>query len=217
LPKGASLQSGTLSTSLELNGPTDKLITTGNVGLFGAKLAGFDLGSKLSSISALTGVKTGQDLNIEKMTSNLKVAPDGIQADSFNAVMPQLGTLVGGGTINAKNQMDFKMAATLTDVLGAAASPVGSAGSILGQVMGGAGGGASKCKSSTTVPFQIQGTTSDPKFIPDVGGLAAGMLKSQLGCVGGAVPGGLTGAGAKQNPAGAIQQLGGLFGKKKPN
>ena len=214
LPKGASLQQGTLSTSLSVNGPTDKLVTTGNVGLFGAKLAGFDLGSKLSSISALTGVKTGQDLNIEKLTSNVRVAPDGIQADNFNAVMPQLGTLVGGGNINAKNQMDFKMAATLTDVLGAAASPVGSAGSILGQVMGG-GGGASKCKSSTTVPFQIQGTTSDPKFIPDVGGLAAGMLKSQLGCVGGAVPGGLT--GAKQNPAGAIQQLGGLFGKKKPN
>jgi AsmA protein len=217
LPKGASLQQGTLSTALNVNGPTDKLVTTGNVGLFGAKLAGFDLGSKLSSISALTGVKTGQDLSIEKMTSNVRVAPDGIQAENFNAVMPQLGTLVGGGTINAKNQMDFKMAATLTDVLGAAASPVGSAGSILGQVMGGAGGGASKCKSSTTVPFQIQGTTSDPKFIPDVGGLAAGMLKSQLGCVGGAVPGGLTGAGAKQNPAGAIQQLGGLFGKKKPN
>ena len=216
LPKGASLQQGTLSTSLNVNGPTDKLVTTGNVGLFGAKLAGFDLGSKLSSISALTGVKTGQDLNIEKLTSNVRVAPDGIQAENFNAVMPQLGTLVGGGNINAKNQMDFKMAATLTDVLGAAASPVGSAGSILGQVMGG-GGGASKCKSSTTVPFQIQGTTSDPKFIPDVGGLAAGMLKSQLGCVGGAVPGGLTGAGAKQNPAGAIQQLGGLFGKKKPN
>jgi AsmA protein len=214
LPKGASLQQGTLSTSLSVNGPTDKLVTTGNVGLFGAKLAGFDLGSKLSSISALTGVKTGQDLNIEKLTSNVRVAPDGIQAENFNAVMPQLGTLVGGGNINAKNQMDFKMAATLTDVLGAAASPVGSAGSILGQVMGG-GGGASKCKSSTTVPFQIQGTTSDPKFIPDVGGLAAGMLKSQLGCVGGAVPGGLT--GAKQNPAGAIQQLGGLFGKKKPN
>jgi AsmA protein len=216
LPKGASLQQGTLSTTLSVNGPTDKLITTGNVGLFGAKLAGFDLGSKLSSISALTGVKTGQDLSIEKMTSNVRVAPDGIQADNFNAVMPQLGTLVGGGNINAKNQMDFKMAATLTDALGAAASPVGSAGSILGQVMGG-GGGASKCKSSTTIPFQIQGTTSDPKFIPDIGGLAAGMLKSQLGCVGGAVPGGLSGAGVKQNPAGAIQQLGGLFGKKKPN
>src|SRR5580704_16899473 len=66
LPKGASLQQGTLSTTLNVNGPTDKLVTTGNVGLFGAKLAGFDLGSKLSSVSALTGVKTGQDLSIEK-------------------------------------------------------------------------------------------------------------------------------------------------------
>ncbi|HEY1923712.1 MAG TPA: AsmA family protein [Candidatus Acidoferrum sp.] len=214
LPKGASLQSGTLSTNLNLTGPTDKLVTTGNVGLFGAKLAGFDLGSKLSSISALTGVKTGQDLSIEKLTTDLRMAPDGLQASNFNAVMPQLGSLVGGGTINSKNALDFKMAATLTDALGAVASPVGSAGSMLGQAMGG-GAGGSKCKSSTTIPFQIQGTTADPKFVPDVGGLAAGMLKSQLGCVGGTVPGGLN--GAKQNPAGAIQQLGGLFGKKKPN
>ncbi len=132
------------------------MVTTGNVGLFGAKLAGFDLGSKLSSISALTGVKTGQDLSIEKLTTDLRMAPDGLQASNFNAVMPQLGTLVGGGTINSKNALDFKMAATLTDALGAVASPVGSAGSILGQVMGGGAGGG-KCKSSTTIPFQIQG------------------------------------------------------------
>lgn len=216
LPKGASLQQGTLSTSLNVNGPTDKLVTTGNVGLFGAKLAGFDLGSKLSSVSALTGVKTGQDLNIEKLTSNVRVAPDGIQADNFNAVMPQLGTLVGGGTINAKNQMDFKMAATLAQGVLTASPVAGAAGGLLGQVMG---GGATKCKGSgPTVPFQIQGTTSDPKFVPDVGGLAASMLKSQLGCVGGAAaPGGQNLNNIKQNPAGALQQLGGLLGKKKPN
>ncbi len=35
------------------------------------------------------------------------------------------------------------------------------------------------------MPFLIRGTTADPKFIPDVGGLAAGLLKSQLGCAGG--------------------------------
>ncbi|MBV8514583.1 MAG: AsmA family protein [Acidobacteria bacterium] len=215
LPKGSSLQSGTLSTSLDLTGPTDKLVTTGNVGLFGAKLAGFDLGSKLSSVSALTGVKTGQDLSIEKLTSNLRVAPDGIQAENFNAVMPQLGTLVGGGTINAKNQMDFKMAATLAQGVLAASPIAGAASGLLGQVMG---GGTTKCKGSgPTVPFQIQGTTSDPKFIPDVGGLAAGMLKSQLGCVGGAsAAGGQNLNNIKQNPAGALQQLGGLLGKK-PN
>ncbi len=218
LPKGASLQSGTLSTTLDLTGPTDKLVTSGNVGLFGAKLAGFDLGSKMSSVSALTGLKTGQDMNIEKMTSNIRVAPDGIQADQFNAVVSQLGTLVGGGTINSKNQMDFKMAATVSDALLTASPVAGGASALLGQVMG---GGATKCKGgTTTVPFQIQGTTSDPKFIPDVGGLAAGLLKSQLGggCAGGPAAGGQNALGnIKQNPAGAIQQLGGLFGKKKPN
>jgi len=218
LPKGASLQQGTLNTNLNLDGPTDKLVTAGNVGLFGAKLAGFDLGSKMSSISSLTGIKTGQDMNIEKMTSNVRVAPEGIQADNFNAVVSQLGTLVGGGTINSKNQMDFKMAATVSDSL-LTASPVASgAGALLGQVMG---GGATKCKGgTTTIPFQIQGTTSDPKFIPDVGGLAAGLLKSQFGggCAGGPAAGGQNSLNnIKQNPAGALQQLGGLFGKKKPN
>ena len=218
MPKGASLQAGTLNTDLNLSGPTNKLVTTGNVGLFNAKLAGFDLGSKLSAISSLTGVKSGKDLEIQKMTSNVRMAPEGIQATNFDAVVPAVGTLVGGGTINSKNALDFKMAATLTDVLGEAGSPVGSTGALAGKL--GGGGGSKNCKSQTTVPFQIQGTTSDPKFIPDVGGLAAGMLKSQLGCAAGIVPGGsgvpgIPGAGAGQNPADAVQQLGGLLGKKK--
>ena len=212
VPKGASLQSGTLSTTLNLAGPTNKVVTTGNVGLYSAKLSGFDLGSKLSAISSLTGVKTGSDLVIEKLTSNLRMAPDGLKADNFDAIVPALGTMVGGGTIDSKNELDFKMAATLTDVIGDAASPVSAAGGLLGKVTGGGGG----CKKGTTVPFQIKGTTADPKFIPDVGGLAAGMLKSQLGCVGGLV----TGAGGSQqntdNPLGQLGQLGGLLKKKKP-
>ncbi len=225
VPKGASLQGGTLNADLNLAGPTNKLVTTGTVGLFGAKLAGFDLGSKLSAVSALTGVKTGGDLNIEKLTTNVRVAPDGLQADNFNAVVPSLGTMVGGGTIDSKNQLDFKMAATLTNPIGAAGSPVstaaGAAGGLLGKVMGGgAAGGASGCKSGTTVPFQIKGTTSDPKFVPDVGGLAAGMLKSQLGCAGGlaGAAGKATGApiNTPEGAAGALGQLGGLFKKKKP-
>ena len=105
------------------------------------------------------------------------------------------------------------MVAALSGALGAAGSPVGSATGMLGTLTGGAGGGG--CKGGTTsVPFMIQGTTADPKFIPDVGGLAAGMLKSQLGCAGGA-----TAAGAKatpQTPTDAVNALGGLLGKKKP-
>ena len=210
MPKGASLAAGTLATDLKLTGATNKLVTTGNVGLFGGKLAGFDLGSKMSAISALTGLKTGKDLDIEKLTTDLHMAPDGLKADNFIAVIPTLGNLTGAGTIDSKNNLDFKMAATLTNALGAAGSPASSVGGLLGKVTGGGGG----CKSGTTVPFMIQGTTSEPRFVPDVGGLAAGMLKSQLGCVGGLAGGaGKTGG---QTPEDAVKSLGGLFSKKKP-
>jgi AsmA protein len=210
LPKGASLAAGTMNIDLNLTGPTNKLVTNGNVGLFNAKLAGFDLGSKMSSIASLAGVKSGKDLEIEKLTTNLRMAPDGLRADNFNAVVPSLGNLTGTGTVDSKNNLDFKMAATLTNALGAVGSPVSSTASILGKAMGGGGG----CKSGTTVPFMIQGTTSEPKFIPDVGGLAAGMLKSQLGCAGGLAAGGAK--DAEQTPAGAVSALSGLLKKKKP-
>jgi AsmA protein len=212
MPKGASLEAGTLNTNLNLVGATNKMVTSGTVGLFGAKLAGFDLGSKMSAISSLAGIKSSKDLLIEKMTSNVRMAPEGIKVDSFNAVVAGVGTLVGGGTIDSKNNLDFKMAATLTSALGSVATPVSDAGSLLGKMTGGAGGGSSGCKNGTTVPFLIQGTTSDPKFVPDVGGLAAGLLKSQLGCAGKMIPGLGQSGNTTSNPVG---QLGGLF-KKKP-
>ena len=211
LPKGASLQAGTLNTDLNLTGPTNKVVTTGTVGLFAGKLAGFDLGSKMSAIAAMAGLKTGKDLDIEKLTTNLRMAPDGLKADNFIAVIPSLGNLAGAGTIDSKNNLDFKMAATISTALAAAGNPIGDAASLLGKLTG--GGGASGCKSGTTVPFMIQGTTAEPKFVPDVGGLAAGMLKSQLGCAGGLAAGGAK--GTAKTPVDALSDLGSLFGKKK--
>jgi AsmA protein len=210
LPNGASIQAGTLSTNLNLVGPTNNLVTAGNAGIFNARLSGFDLGSKMSGVSALTGLKTGKDLEIEKLTSNLRMTRDGVRADNFVAVIPALGSIVGAGTIDAKNNLDFKMAATLKNGLLASASPAAMATGVLGQFMGGGAGGGCK-NEGVTVPFLIQGTTADPRFVPDVGGIAAGMLKSQLGCVGGAAK------GAKAtNPANALSGLGGLFKKPKP-
>jgi len=208
LPKGASLQTGTIDADLAIAGPTKNLVTTGNVGLFSAKLAGFDLGSKMSAISSLAGLKTGNDLAIDKVTTDLRVAPNGIQVSNFAAAIPSLGNLVGGGDVNASNQLDFKMAATVTSGLGALASPVTGVAALMGKATGTQSG----CKNGTTVPFQIQGTMSDPKFVPDVGGLAAGLLKSQLGCVGNAA-GGLGSNASKA--AGAITGVTSLFGKKK--
>jgi len=212
LPKGASLTAGTLSTNLDIKGPTDKLVTDGTIGLNAAKLEGFDLGSKMAAISALTGLKTGKDLEIEKLTTNVHMAPNGLRAENFNAILPALGTLAGGGTLDSKNNLDFKMAATLT---GGAIGAMGNAGNGIGSLLGAATGGgkSSSCKGGTTIPFLIQGTSSDPKFVPDVGGVAAGLLKSQLGCSGGT----LLGAGEKgaKPPENAVDAITGLFGKKK--
>jgi AsmA protein len=208
LPKGTSLQAGTLNADLNLAGPLSKLITTGDVGLFNGKLAGFDLGSKMSGVASLAGIKSGKDLDIEKLTTNLRMAPDGLKAENFVAVVPAVGNLSGAGTVDSRNNLDFKMAATLTSALGDVASPVSSVGGMLGKATGGG------CKSGTTVPFQIQGTTADPKFIPDVGGLAAGMFKSQLGCAAGLGASGAKDAG--KAPVDAVKGLGGLFKKKQP-
>ncbi len=214
IPRGASLTAGTLNADLDITGPTNKLVTTGNVGLFNGKLAGFDLGSKMAAISALAGLKTGQDLDIEKLTTNLRMAPEGLRADNFNASVPALGTLIGAGTVDAKNNLDFKMVATVSKNLGSGASaPAGAAGGVagaLGGLLGKAAGGAAAVQGMK-IPFLVQGTTSDPKFVPDVAGLAKEMFKSQLGGL--AAPGNTQ---QQQNPSNPVDALSGLFKKKKP-
>jgi AsmA protein len=210
LPQGATLSTGTLSTNLHITGATNRLVTDGNIGLFNGTLAGFDLGSKMGAISALTGLKSSKDMKIEKMTTNIHMAPTGLKADNFNAVLPDLGTLVGAGTLDAKNNMNFNMVATLSHgVVG----DLAAGGSQVAKLTGASGSNGCKDSGGTKIPFRIEGTTANPKFVPDTGGVAAGVLKSELGCAGGV--GGLTNGLTKGNTADTINQLGGLFGKKK--
>lgn len=209
VPKGASLQSGTLTTNLSLSGPTKRLVTAGKVAVANAKLANFNLGSKMSSIAALAGIHSGNDVQVEKLTSDVKMSPTGIEAQNLQALVPAIGTLVGGGTIDANNNLDFKMVATLatSSIAGGAASPITAGAGILGKLGGGG------CKS-TSIPFLIKGTTSDPKFLPDVGGIAFSMLKTQLGCAGSMATG--QQGGKKTNATDVINGISGLLGKKKP-
>ena len=212
LPKGASLAAGTLNTDLNITGPTNRLVTNGTVGLFHARIANFDLGSKMSTISMLTGLKTGQDLDIERLTTNLRMAPNGLQAENFLAVVPALGNLIGAGTVDSKNDLDFKMAATLANTatfFSSGGAPVSGIGGVLGAI----GGGKGNCKGAT-IPFLIHGTTADPKFVPDVGGIAASLVKSQLGCAGSTASG--VAAPTQLDPNAAVDALSGLFKKKKP-
>ena len=188
LPSGSSLQGGTLSSDLNVNGPVNRLVITGPVKLVNTKLTRFDMGSKLSAISALGGAKTGPDTSIQNFSSNVQVAPSGIQTQNVNLVIPAIGTLTGSGTISPQNALDYKMIASLS----------GSVVSGLSQLAGGGGKGAN-------IPFFIQGTASDPKFVPDVKGIVGSQLRQQLGSQ---VPGG-------QNAQGVVDSITGLFGKKK--
>jgi AsmA protein len=216
VPQGSKLTAGTVSANLHLTGPTDKLVTDGTIGLFNGKLSGFDLGQKMSSVASLAGIKTGQDLVIEKMTSNVHMATTGLKADNFNLVVPSLGTVVGGGTLDAKNNMNFNMVATVNSSVVSTAVSSAGAGAV-GQVLG----GGTNCKGGEVkVPFQIHGTTANPQFAPDVGGAAASVLKSQLSCAGGAtnLATGLAGAAGTGGATNTVNQLTGLLGgkKKKP-
>lgn len=167
LPSGSQLKGGTMTVNLTSVGPVDKLVTTGTVRMENSALAGFNLGSKLSSISALSGKGGGaqKDTTIQNFSANVRVAPEGTRADNINLVVPSLGNATGAGTVSPSNALDFKMKAD-------------------------------------NIPFLISGTTSDPKFLPDVKGMASGLMQNALG--------GKTG---QKNPLGGVS---GLL-KKKPN
>jgi len=189
LPSGSSLQGGALSSDLTITGPLNKLVIAGPVKLQNTKLAHFDMASKLSAISALGGSKTGPDTSIQNFSSNVNVSPSGIQTQNIDLVIPAIGTLTGNGTVSPQNALDYKMTASLS----------GSVATGLSQLAGGQGKGAN-------IPFFIQGTASDPKFVPDVKGMLGSQLSNRLGSQ---VPGG-------QNAQGVVNSITGLFGKKKP-
>jgi AsmA protein len=194
LPSGASLQQGTLNANLAINGPVDKLVTTGPVNLSNAKLTGFDLGSKMGALSALGNVGKVGDTDIQTLSSDFRVAPEGIRSDNLNVVVPSIGSMTGNGTISADHKLDFKMIAHL----GRQANSSGQA--ALAKAAGGGG-----------IPFRVQGTTSNPQIVPDVGGVVGGVANGLKNGASGVVPSNTKDLGQ------AVDKLGGLFGgKKKP-
>jgi AsmA protein len=169
LPSGAGLQGGTADADLAIEGAVDRLVTTGDLRVSNARLTGFDLASKMSALSAMTGLKGGSDTVIQTLSSNLRIAPEGIRADNLKLIVPAIGTMTGRGTIGANNALDFHMVATL-------ANP--GQGSMLGQMASGIPILGQNAKG--TIPFMIQGTTSSPVFVPDVAGMVSSSLVNSL-------------------------------------
>jgi AsmA protein len=201
LPSGSRLKGGTVSTNLAITGPIDKAVIAGPVKVSDTSLAGFNLGAKMGALSAFAGKAVSQpDTSIRNLSLNAHVSPAGTQADDINLDVPAIGVITGGGTISPGGALNFKMLADLHGGMVGGVSKVAAAG---GGVLGGVSKGAA---TGGGIPFAVEGTTSDPHFIPDVGAVAGTLA---TGAVKGAV-GGATGVATA--PAKAV---GGLF-KKKP-
>ena len=183
LPQGSKVQGGTVSTDLALQGPVDKLVITGPINVANTKVSNFNLKSRASGVSALAGIPSTSDLIIQALNSKVRVAPEGIRADGISVVVPGVGTVSGAGVISASNSLDFKMRAKLEGG---------------GGLIGGMSAISTLGQSKGEIPFLIQGTTSNPVFLPDVAGALGSTAKAPVETVKG---------------VGGV--LGGIFGGKK--
>lgn len=178
LPSGSRLQGGTLTTSLNVTGSSASPIINGPVRLDNTNLAGFDLGSKLSAVTALTGAKTGSVTAIRSLSTNIRVANGDVRTDNLALDVPALGTATGAGTVSAAGALNYQVVLKLTGLVGGSKGAAG-AGGIAGQLMamipnGGAAGSIGGIASNALkngIPVAIVGTTSNPTFTPNLGGL----------------------------------------------
>jgi len=164
LPSGSRLRGGTLAATLDITGPADSPVVAGSIRLSNSKLSGFDLGSKLSSISKLSGSKTGPDTTIQNLSADARVAADGVRTEKVNLTIPALGVLTGSGTISPGGGLEYKMTANLNGAVVTAITKLAGLGD-----------------QGESIPFFIRGTTSNPSFVPDVKGMLTGQIGSQLG------------------------------------
>ncbi len=96
-----------------MEGPADRLVTAGSVGLSNAKLAGFDMGRKMSTIETLAGIKSDPNTEIQTLSMNVRYAPEGANLQDIKLVATGIGEITGSGTVSPSNALDFKMRATV--------------------------------------------------------------------------------------------------------
>ena len=97
MPSGSKLQGGTLTTTLAITGTSDAPVISGPVRLDNTQLAGFDLGSKMAAVTALTGGKTGNVTTVRVLSLNLREAGGALDAQNILLDVTGLGTATGNG------------------------------------------------------------------------------------------------------------------------
>jgi AsmA protein len=218
LPQGSQLRGGTVTTALTVSGSTANPVISGPVRVNNTQLAGFDLGSKLKTLSDLTGGKvggaTGSGTNIRSLSMNVREAGGGIQTDNIALDVTGLGTATGGGSVSPAGALNYNVILKLTGLVGSSGSTAkaggataGLLGGLGGLIPGGAGaviGGLAGAVLKNGIPVAIGGTTSNPTFSPNLSKMVSGV---------GTSPAQRTGKSnaPQSNPLG--NALGGLLGR----
>ena len=119
-----------------------------------------------------------------------------VRTDNVSVVVPSIGSATGAGTVSAAGALNYNVILKLTGVLGAlggkggAASGAGGiAGQLMGMIPGGAVGGAAGsvignyagAALRNGVPVAIGGTTSNPTFTPNMGGIMKNVTSGSKG------------------------------------
>jgi len=156
LPNGTSLQGGTAGVKATIQGPVDRLLIAGSVTMNDTKLVGFDLSNRMKEIEKLAGIKAGPDTEIQQLSGNVRVAPEGISTDSLSLVLPAIGDVSGAGTIDPNNALNFKMQAAVHT------------------------GGLMAALRDEPIPFTVTGTCAEPVFHPNMAAAVKGEVKGLL-------------------------------------
>jgi len=170
LPNGSVLKGGRLSMNLAITGHAKSLVITGPIALDNTRLVGFDIGSKIHGVAALSGLKTGDTTDFEKLSVNVRITNTGVVADKIDAVIPAVGALTGSGTVSPADQLDFDLVVKVASAKGISKIGVGLLTKLNGS--GGTSGNASG------VPMRVTGTRDEPYITADVGGIAQKKIKS---------------------------------------
>jgi AsmA protein len=170
LPNGAVLKGGMLALNLVIIGQAKSLVISGPIALDNTRLVGFDLGSKIHGIAALSGLKTGDTTNIEKLRVDVRITNASVVVNKIDAVIPAVGELTGSGTVSSADQLDFNLVAKIDSAQG-----IRRVGAGLLTKLNSSG---ETPKNTTGVPLLVIGTPGDPNITADVGGIFQKKKKS---------------------------------------
>jgi AsmA protein len=188
LPNGSVLKGGTLSANFSIKGSAKDNVIAGNYEINNTQMVGFNLGSKISGIAAMGGVKTGDTTAIQTSRADIRMSKTGIEATNIYANLPALGESTGSGTVSPAGALNFHMIANVTTAQG-----LGKAGVSLLTKLNSTAGSVGKSAAATGIRVTITGTADNPVITADVGSVVKDNATQILNKTG----------------------LAGLFGKKK--